>query len=174
MCFQPQCASGDRWIDTHPIPPSNLIATAMGFAMMAAAEWHGELIADFAAKCRWLRESEMVRICRASAANEASLLGDRLDMLAVANSARRSQCQPAFVDDHGPSFPASFGQTVFGFLRSFRGVCGKGRDFQVEGLLNVLGIGRRQSVFGAKDPLSPTCSFIGGVETLHLGGQLVS
>jgi IS4 transposase len=58
----------------------------MGFAMMATAEWHGELIADFVAKCRWLRESEMVSICRAAAANETSLLGDRLDMLAVANA----------------------------------------------------------------------------------------
>jgi hypothetical protein len=78
----------------------------MGFAMVAAAEWHGEFIADFAAKCGWLRESEMVGICGASAANETRLLGDRFDMLAVANAPRRCQPQHAFINNLGSSFPA--------------------------------------------------------------------
>jgi len=56
--------------------------------MMAAAERHSELIADLAAKCWRLRESEMVGVCRASAANKASLFGDRFDMLAVSNAPR--------------------------------------------------------------------------------------
>ena len=116
MCFQPQRASGDRWIDAGPFPPSPFITTVMNLAVMPATQRNCELIADFAAKCGWLRESEVVGICRASAANETSLLGDRLDMLAVANAPRHRQCQHAFVDNLGSSFPASFGQTAFGFV----------------------------------------------------------
>jgi hypothetical protein len=70
----------------------------MDFTMMAAAERHSELIADLAAECRWLCESEMVGICRVSAANETSLLGDGLDMLAVTNAAVHRQRQHAFID----------------------------------------------------------------------------
>jgi hypothetical protein len=82
--------------------------------MMAATERHSELIADLAAKCWRLRESEMVGICRASAADETSLLGDGFNMLPVANASRCWQRQHAFIDNSGsPSFPASFGQTVF-------------------------------------------------------------
>jgi len=50
----------DSRIDTALSPPSGFIATAMDFRMTAAAERDGELIADLAAECRWLHESEMV------------------------------------------------------------------------------------------------------------------
>ena len=137
--------------------------------MMATAERHGELIADFAAKCWWLRESEVVSICRASLANETSLLGDKLDVRAVANAPRRRQCQHALIDNLGPSFPASFGRTVFEFVLGL-----KGRDLLLECSLDMFGIGSRQRGFGAKDPMSPTCGFIGRSEVLHFGRQSIS
>ena len=44
MSFQPQRASGDGWVDTNLIPPSQFVAAAMDFPVMAATERYGELI----------------------------------------------------------------------------------------------------------------------------------
>jgi hypothetical protein len=149
----------------------------MELAMMAAAERHSEFIADLTAKRRRLRESEMVGICWASATNEASPFGDELDMLAVANATRPRQNQHAFVDSSGSSSLASFCRTVFGFMRSLQFVClvwGKSRNLQLECPLNVLGVGLRQRVFDAHDPVSPTCGLIDRVEVIQFDGKLVS
>ena len=48
----------------------------MRFAVMAAAERHGELIAHLAAKCRMLSKAQMMRILGQAAANETRLFGD--------------------------------------------------------------------------------------------------
>ena len=58
----------------------------------------------------------MMGICGASTANETRLLGDRFDMLAIANAPRRCQPQHAFINNLGSSFPASLGR--FGFVPS--------------------------------------------------------
>ena len=122
----------------------------MDFTMMAVAERHSELIADLAAKCRWLRESKMMGVCRASTVNETILFGDRFDMLAVTNATRGWHHQHAFIDNPGSSFPAWFGQTVFRFICDVQFVCGprgKDRHFQLECLFDVLGILRRKCIF---------------------------
>jgi hypothetical protein len=49
---------------------------AMYFAMVAATEWHRELIADLSAECRRLCKSQMVRIRRPAATDETRLLGN--------------------------------------------------------------------------------------------------
>jgi hypothetical protein len=36
--LQPQCAGRDRWINASIFPPCGFVATAMGFAMMTAAQ----------------------------------------------------------------------------------------------------------------------------------------
>ena len=51
MSFQPQRASGDGWIDTKLIPPSQFVAAAMDFLVMAATERYGELITYFSPEC---------------------------------------------------------------------------------------------------------------------------
>jgi hypothetical protein len=97
----------------------------------------------------------MVSIGRASAADKARLLGDRSDMLPVANATRRRKRQHAFVDNSGS---ASFRQSIFRFVRNVPfayGVCGNGSDLRLKCLLNVLGIGCSQTVFVAKNPMSP-------------------
>lgn len=89
MALQPQCASIHAWIDTDLRPPSSFITAVMDFAMMSAAQRDRELVADLAAKGRRLREPQMVSIGRTPTAHEAGLLGNRFDVLAVANATRR-------------------------------------------------------------------------------------
>jgi len=50
MTLQPQNASRNGRINARLFPPGRFIATAVELAMMATAQWHSELIADFAAK----------------------------------------------------------------------------------------------------------------------------
>ena len=70
----------------------------MHLAMMAAAQRHGEFIADLAAQCRVLGKAQMMRVGRQPAANEARLLGHQTDVFAVANPAWLGVGQFAFVD----------------------------------------------------------------------------
>ena len=62
MRLQPERASRGGRIDASFLPPCRFFATAMDLAMMAAAERHSELIADFAAKGPVLRKAQMVGI----------------------------------------------------------------------------------------------------------------
>ena len=134
----------------------------MDFTMMATAERHGEFITDPAAKCRWLCESQMVGICRASAANETSLFGDGFDMFAVANATRGWHHQHAFIDSTGSApFLALFGQTFFKFMFDLCCSHRKSRNLQLECPLNVLGIICGQRIFDADYSVSPMCGFIG-------------
>ena len=88
MRLQPQRAGGDTRINASLLPPCRFVATAMDLAMMAAAERHGELIADLAAKRSMLGEAQMMGIGRPAATNQTGLLGDKPDVVAVANPAR--------------------------------------------------------------------------------------
>ena len=106
----------------------------------------------------------MMGICRASAANETGLFGDGFDMLTVTNATRSWYHQYAFIDSSGSSFSASFGQTFFRFICDVQFVCyprRKGRDLELECLLNALGILRRKCIFDADYSVSPMCGFIG-------------
>ncbi len=51
--------------------------------MVAAAERHGELVADFAAEGARLGEAQMMSIARLAAADQAGLLSDVPDVVAV-------------------------------------------------------------------------------------------
>jgi hypothetical protein len=62
MGLEPERTSVNGWIDAGPLPPGRFVATTMRFAMMAAAERHGELIAHLAAKRRMLRKAQVVGI----------------------------------------------------------------------------------------------------------------
>jgi hypothetical protein len=58
------------------------------FAVMSTTQRHSELIADFARERAALAKAEMVRIRRSSAADQASVLSDKFDMLPITNAAR--------------------------------------------------------------------------------------
>jgi hypothetical protein len=55
------------------LPPYALVAALMEFAVVGAAQRHGELIADFAPERPLLRELEMMRVRRAAAAGQTRL-----------------------------------------------------------------------------------------------------
>src|SRR5687768_12574543 len=56
----------------------------MDFPVVGTAERDRELVAHPATQCSWLRRSKMMRIGRLSAADQASLRGDELEVRFVA------------------------------------------------------------------------------------------
>ncbi|XYL29203.1 hypothetical protein ACRQ5Q_13620 [Bradyrhizobium sp. PMVTL-01] len=62
----------------------------MQLSVMGTAERHGEFVAHLEAKALGLREPQVVRIGRVTAANEAGLLGDEAQVFAIAASLRLS------------------------------------------------------------------------------------
>jgi hypothetical protein len=74
----------------------------MEFTMVSAAEWHRELIADFAPKRAALRELKMMRVRRATAAGEARLSAHELQMVPIA--------QPNWLGQRGDELRDSSGR----------------------------------------------------------------
>ena len=99
MGLQPQGASSDRRIDASLDPPGGLVTAVMDLTMMAPAERDCELVTNLATKRRRLCKSQVMGVGGPTATDQARVFGNRLDMLAVANSARGWQGQDAFVDD---------------------------------------------------------------------------
>ena len=73
----------------------------MDLTVMAAAQRHGELIADFAPECAVLHETQMMRICWPAAANETGLFGHKPHMIPVTNAARLGIGQMGLIDACG-------------------------------------------------------------------------
>ena len=57
MAFLPQLSGHFQGIDFVVLPPGDFVASLMELAMMAAAERHGELVADFHADSARLRKT---------------------------------------------------------------------------------------------------------------------
>ena len=98
MCLKPQRPRGDHRVNPRFPPPVGLIAAAMGFAVMSAAERYGELITDLAAQGASLGKSQVVGVRRLTPANETGVFGDRSDVVPVPNPAQLWQGQQALVD----------------------------------------------------------------------------
>jgi hypothetical protein len=176
MCFQPQRTSGDGWIDADLFPKSRFITTMMKFTVMPATQRDRELITDFAAECGALRRAQVMGIRGAPPTNKAWLLGNRFDMLPIANSTRRWEGQDAFVNNSGCAALFGSHQTRGSALyrRSINRIDCEVCQPRPEGCLDALGVGYRQSVFVAKNPMSPTGGFIGRAKILQLVNKLVS
>ena len=78
VCRQPQRAGVHSRIDTGLDPPGGFIAAAMDLAMMAAAQRHGEFVADLAAERPVLRKAKVMGIRGAPAAAQTRLLRHKL------------------------------------------------------------------------------------------------
>ena len=63
-----------QWLDFKVLPPAHFVADLIQLPMMASAEGYGELVADFEADCPGLRKSQVMRIGRLPAADEARLI----------------------------------------------------------------------------------------------------
>ena len=81
----------------------------MNLAMVATAQWHGEFIAHLAAEGWALREAHVVGVRWLPAANQARLLGNEPDVIAVANPPRLREGKHALVDFFGAPLPNSAG-----------------------------------------------------------------
>jgi hypothetical protein len=73
-------------IEVELLPPHAFVAALMEFTVVSTAEWHSELIADFASKCALLCELKMMSIRRATPASQAGLSAYELQMAPIAQS----------------------------------------------------------------------------------------
>ena len=66
--------------------------------MMAAAQRHGELVADLAPECAVLHEAQMMGICWPAATNQTWLFGHEPHVIPVTNAARLGIGQMGLID----------------------------------------------------------------------------
>ena len=166
MRFEPERASGDAGIDPGLPPPCGFIAVAVDLAMVSPAQGDGELIAHLAPERPLLRKAQMMGVGRSPAADETGLLGNELTVIAVPNPARFGECQQALVDRVDR-------RRHFHIIR----MCGAGsksRHRGLEGLLDPLGVGRRQTVLRRQPPVRPGGGIIAGAKTSQFGEKLIA
>ena len=77
----------------------------MNLAMVATAQWHREFVAHLAAECWALCEAHVVGVRWLPAANQARLLGNEPDVIAVADPPRLREGKHALVDSFGAPLP---------------------------------------------------------------------
>ena len=73
MRLLPQPFGDWQGIDLQTFPPGHLIACLMQLPMMTAAKGYGELVADFETEGSGLCETQVMRIGRLTAADDAGL-----------------------------------------------------------------------------------------------------
>jgi hypothetical protein len=98
MRFSPQFLRDRSGIDSGPLPPCHFIAVTMDLAMVSAAERDGELVADLATERPALCEAEVVGVGRLPSADQAGLLRDVTEVIAVADTPRLGEGECGFVD----------------------------------------------------------------------------
>src|SRR6516165_2071193 len=94
----PEPAGNLDRVDAGLPPPRTLVAGAVHRAMMPAAEWDRELIADLTAERARLSKSEVVGVRGLAAAEQTRLLGDIAQVLPVAIATRGRDCEDALID----------------------------------------------------------------------------
>ena len=85
-------------VDLEIGPPGFFIKCLVQLPVMAAAERHGELIADFEAKRARLRKSQMMRVARLSSVDQTRLGSDELKMRLVTQPLGLGNGELALVD----------------------------------------------------------------------------
>ena len=146
MRFQPQCASGNGRVDFSIFPPPGFITIAMDLAVMAAAQWHGELITHLAAKCAVLREAQLMGIRGPPTANQTRLFGHKLDVNLVTKAARLGMGQLALVFTVDKGRPSVLCRPPLERQRWLRCECirtSKRRQLGLERILDLPSIGCR-------------------------------
>ena len=114
MCLAPQSICHPKRIHVDLCPPGCFVAISMNFAVMPAAQGDRELITHPSSECSALRKSEVVRIGRTPAANQAGMSCDEFHMLAIANSSRLRMRRTAFFDPLEPCLSSDAGHWAQG------------------------------------------------------------
>ena len=84
----PQAKGNRHGIDAEFGPPCGFVAAAVNFAVMNAAQRHGELVAHLSAECARLGKAYVVRLAWLPPAHRARLPGDEAQVFLVAKAAQ--------------------------------------------------------------------------------------
>ena len=125
----------------------------MELTVVTSTQWHGELIAYLAPKGAMLRESQVMCIGGLPAANQASLLGNRSDMIPITNSPLLGQGQSALIDLR--QLRLSLWLAVDRRRRLLDAIDRKCPDSRSEHFLNPVGVGVRQFILSDQPPMRP-------------------
>ena len=94
----PQVSRNGQWLKMMSGPPSNFITGPVKLPVVGSAHGHGELIADLPTERAKLGKAQVMGVWRYTAADEAGLLSDELEVLLVPDSLGLGEGQDAFVD----------------------------------------------------------------------------
>jgi len=96
MRLIPEPPGGAHGINAQAIPPGALRARSMQLTVVAAAERHGEFVADLTAERPGLRKAQMMRVGGLAAADQAGLRRNVFQMRFI-TTARDAHNAAAFV-----------------------------------------------------------------------------
>ena len=179
-CVSVQSRSTDR-VDAPCVPPAGFIAGAVKFAVMAPAQWHGELVADLEAETPRLGKAHMVGIAGLPGADQAGLFGDKPEVGLVAVAAQFRKGQHALVDS-----------VRFGLRRRFRDPRRKGRlvgrgcrfgislgrsdgtEFGLKGLLDPAGVVSGERILRGQAVVGPAIEVLAYTSPSQFGQQLLA
>ena len=139
---------------------SRSVAKPVDLTMMSPAQRHREFIADLAPERATLHEAQVMCVRWQTAANQTRLLGNRFDVVPIANSPRLRSRQCSLVDPHG--LQRLLCRTWVDPVRSRwlgKHICGMGGkpcQSRFEGFLAALSLCRRHTVLGAQVSVCPT------------------
>ena len=154
--------------------------------MVAAAQRDGELVTRLAAKRPRLRNAQVMGIGGLAAADQARLVGDKSQMVLIADAPRLGECEGAFVDTvdriscgrcdsvRGRSVLPG-GIPIHSRLSGMRSggilivVLLERRHFGMERRLDARGVGCGQAVLRRHDALRPKRRRIPGVHRFQVG-----
>jgi len=184
MASQPQRASRIGGVDTSISPPCGFVAAPVHLAMVPAAEWNRELIADLAAECSTLRKAKVVGVRRPAATNQARLLGHESNVISVTHPARFRHGQHALVNRSGPPpllcvslsrmSPRRNRRSAFARFRCVGPTDPKSLQLCLKGVLYGLGISRIQLVLVCEITVSPCGGIITRAKLVDLGQKSIS
>ena len=83
MTLLPKRPGDLQRFDAQLFPPWHFVSRLMQLSMMAAAERHGELVADLHAEGARLGKAQVMRIAGVAAADEAGLRRDKVQVRTV-------------------------------------------------------------------------------------------
>lgn len=98
MSFLPKLPCDVKDLNFAGVPPGFFISRLMQLAVMAPAERNGEFVADLQTDRARLCKTQMVRIARCAAADQAGLGSDELQVRLVTQPLGFGDGELAFVD----------------------------------------------------------------------------
>ena len=111
--LRPELLGNSKRIDLALLPPSSLIAGCVVFAVVDGAKRHGEFVADLQRQPSRLCKTNVMRMRRGAAADQAGLLGDKAQVLLRANALRLSNGEDTLID-FGARWPLVLGYRTSG------------------------------------------------------------